>query len=113
MHKVRIRYLDGEYEGLEEWVPKTRLLVPWEDVEAFCKDERCLLDACEVSEVVDGTIPYEAGGWVFAAIAELFNEELVLTGWKTVERDLIIVHNFDKAVQKLNLCFFLDKGMVW
>ena len=33
--KVRIRYLDGELEGLEEWVPKLRLLVPWEDSKAF------------------------------------------------------------------------------
>lgn len=27
-NKVRVYWLDGEYEGLEEWVPKVRLLVP-------------------------------------------------------------------------------------
>jgi hypothetical protein len=26
--KVRIRWLDCEYEGLEEWVPKGRLVAP-------------------------------------------------------------------------------------
>ncbi len=33
-NKVRVRRLDGEYEGLEEWIPKVRLVTPWEEAEA-------------------------------------------------------------------------------
>ena len=39
-NKVKVRRLDGEYEGLEEWVPKVRLVVPWEEVEALLEDEQ-------------------------------------------------------------------------
>lgn len=39
-NKVRIRWLDGEYEGLEEWVPQLRLVAPWEQAEALLGDER-------------------------------------------------------------------------
>jgi hypothetical protein len=49
-NKVRIRWLDGEYEGLEEWVPKMRLLAPWDEAEALLEDERRMLAAVEASE---------------------------------------------------------------
>lgn len=116
--KVKIRYLDGEYEGLEEWVPKTRLLVPWEEAQAFCEDERRLLAVVEATEQVEGTVTYGAVGWVFGAVAELFGEELLLTGWKAIERDLLIIEDFFKTVRKLDLdgdsllsvpCAFLDR----
>lgn len=45
--KVRIRWLDGEYEGLDEWAPKERLVAPWWDAEAFLQDENCQLRALE------------------------------------------------------------------
>jgi hypothetical protein len=37
-NKVRGRWLDGEFEGLDEWIPTVRLLVPWEVAEAFHAD---------------------------------------------------------------------------
>ncbi len=46
--KVRVRWLDGEYEGLEEWVPKGQLVAPWEQAEAFMEDERRMLAAVDV-----------------------------------------------------------------
>lgn len=49
-NKARVRWLDGEYQGLEEWVPKIRLLAPWEEAEALLEDERRMLKAVEVSE---------------------------------------------------------------
>ncbi|MEW6172197.1 MAG: hypothetical protein AB1510_03915 [Bacillota bacterium] len=78
--KVRIRYLDGEYEGLEEWVPKSRLVVSWDDAQAFCEDEKRVLAASEASDSVDGTLVHKAVQTVFGAITDLFGEELLLTG---------------------------------
>ena len=47
--KVRIRWLDGEYEGMEEWVPQIRLVVPWEQAEALLEDERRMFAALDAS----------------------------------------------------------------
>ena len=40
-NKVRIRYLDGDYPGLDQWVPRIRLRTPWSEVDAWLRDERC------------------------------------------------------------------------
>lgn len=39
-HKLRVRYLGGEYQGLDEWVPKIRLVTPWENHDAWWSDEQ-------------------------------------------------------------------------
>ena len=39
-NKVRIRLLAGEYPGLDIWASKKRLLVPWDEVDAYLDDER-------------------------------------------------------------------------
>ncbi|CEP69291.1 Uncharacterized [Moorella glycerini] len=101
--KGRIRYLDGEYEGFEEWVPKSRLVAPWEEANAFCDDERRLLNAVTASGDVQGSIIYKAAGEVFGAIAELFGEELIFFGWKAIEKNLIIISEFEESVCKLGL----------
>lgn len=73
--RVRVRWLDGEFEGLEEWVPKRRLLVAWAEVEAFLEDEHgyaAVLAASQVSldsteraavETVWLASPRELGSW--------------------------------------------------
>lgn len=38
--KVRVRYLTGEYPGLDQWVPQVRLRVPWDEAEAWLRDEQ-------------------------------------------------------------------------
>jgi len=38
--KVRVRYVQGEYQGLDVWVPTVRLRVLWEEVDAWLDDER-------------------------------------------------------------------------
>jgi hypothetical protein len=50
--KVRIRWLDGEYDGLDQWVPGSRLLVEWHEREAFLSDEVRLAAVLEASEGV-------------------------------------------------------------
>jgi hypothetical protein len=63
--KVRIRWLAGEYEGMEEWVPKVRLVAPWEQAEALLADERRTFAALEASGDVYGTVAYRAVETVF------------------------------------------------
>ena len=47
--KVRVRWLGGEWEGLDVWVPHRRLVVPWADVDAFLEDERRTVEALEAT----------------------------------------------------------------
>jgi hypothetical protein len=46
--KTRVRWLDGEFEGLDTWVPTQRLLVPWDEADAFLRDERAELSLMAV-----------------------------------------------------------------
>jgi hypothetical protein len=41
--KYRVRRLDGDYVGLDEWVSRARLVVPWDDAASVLADERSLL----------------------------------------------------------------------
>ena len=59
-NKAKVRRLDGEYEGLEEWIPKVRLIAPWEEVEALLEDERRMFEALDASGDVYDTVPYKA-----------------------------------------------------
>lgn len=40
---VRVRRLDDEFHGLDEWIKQTWLVVPWEEAEAQLEDERARL----------------------------------------------------------------------
>mgnify|MGYP003606116134 CR=1 FL=1 len=37
--RVLVRFVDPSFEGREEWVPPSRLKVPWVDVDAFRAEE--------------------------------------------------------------------------
>lgn len=66
-HKVRIRRLDGEYAGLDEWVPRVRLRFLWEEREVWLRDERALDAAMDASEGVDDELWYRTAAMVFSA----------------------------------------------
>lgn len=66
--KAKVRWLDGEYEGLEEWVPKVRLVAPWDEKEALLENERRMFAALETSGEVYGTTTYRAVETVFSAV---------------------------------------------
>ncbi|MCO5215509.1 MAG: hypothetical protein M9950_05065 [Thermomicrobiales bacterium] len=51
-HKVKVKYLGGEYAGLDEWVPKTRLVVPWESHDAWWEEQRNQPEAIKLGEPV-------------------------------------------------------------
>jgi hypothetical protein len=66
--KAKVRWLDGEYEGPKEWVPKVRLLVTWAEMEALLEDERRMFAALKASGDVYGTTTYRAVETVFFAV---------------------------------------------
>src|SRR3990172_7966208 len=59
-HKVRVRWQGGDYPGLDAWVPKVRLPVPWADAEAWLRDERLYDAACTASSGAVDTIEHKA-----------------------------------------------------
>lgn len=63
--KVRVRLLDGEYFGLDQWVPKGRLTVPWEEADAYLADEVRYDAVLRSSRHVFGTPECEAAWMVF------------------------------------------------
>jgi hypothetical protein len=38
-HKCRVRYEDGQLQGLDEWVPTRQVACPWGDRKALLRDE--------------------------------------------------------------------------
>ncbi len=104
-NKARVRWLDGEYEGLEEWVPKMRLLAPWEEAEALLEDERRMLAAVAVSEDEGSDeVKWEAVGEVFGMMSRVSDpSEEVILGYKAVEEDLLVIQNLDAAARRLGL----------
>ncbi|CAN5754433.1 hypothetical protein BH20ACT12_BH20ACT12_02240 [soil metagenome] len=97
-----VRWLDGEYEGLEEWVPKVRLVVPWEAKEALLDDERRMFVALEASGDVYGTATYGAVETVFFAMPQEIGAE-VLLGLKAAERELLSIDDLEAAAMRLGL----------
>ena len=100
--KVKVRWLDGEYEGLEEWVPKVRLVVSCEEKEALLDDERRMFVALEASGDVYGTATYRAVETVFFAIPQELGAE-VWFGMKAIERELLSIDDLDAAAARLGL----------
>lgn len=100
--KVKVRWLDGEYEGLEEWVPKVRLVVPWDEQEALLEDERRMFAALEASGDVYGTTTYRAVETVFFAVLQEAGAE-VLLGLRAAERELISIDDLEAAAARLDL----------
>jgi hypothetical protein len=100
--KAKVRWLDGEYEGLEEWVPKVRLVAPWDEKEALLENERRMFAALEVSGDVYGTTMYRAVETVFFAIPQELGAE-VWFGMKAIERELLSIDDLDAAAARLGL----------
>jgi hypothetical protein len=100
--KVKVRWLDGKYEDLEEWVPKVRLVVPWEEKEALLEDERRMFAAPEVSGEVYGTATYRAVETVFFAVPQEIGAE-VLLGLRAAERELLSIDDLEAAATRLGL----------
>lgn len=99
-NKVRIRWLDGEYEGLEEWVPQLRLVAPWEEAEALLEDERRSEAAMEASEDMYRTVSWQAVEMVFWAVSV---EDDIGIGYRAVERELLVIRDLEETAPRLGL----------
>jgi hypothetical protein len=100
--KVRVRWLDGEYEGLEEWVLAVRLVAPWEETAALLEDERRMLAALEGSGDVYGTVLYRACELVFFAVPQESGAE-VFFGTRAIELELLVIDDLEAAATRLGL----------
>lgn len=75
-----MRWLGGEYEGLEEWVLKVRLAASWDEKEALLEDERWMLTVLEASDDVYGTATYRAVETVYSAVPQEAGAEVWFGG---------------------------------
>lgn len=99
-NRVRIRWLDGEYEGLEVWVPKVRLIVTWEERERFLDDERRLIAAIDACGDIADTTGWEGVQEVYFALPGDADISLGATG---VEHSLLVINDFERAIPQLGL----------
>ena len=102
-NKVKVRRLDGEYEGLEEWFPKVRLVAPWEEAEALLEDERRMFEALDATGDVYDTVPYKAVQMVLFALPPGEGSDGVFFGHKAIESELLNIEDLDAAQKRLGL----------
>ncbi len=104
--KVRVVHLEGDYSGLQEWVPKIRLIVPWSESAALCSDEENALVAADISSCSDRTVLGEAVGSAFSGAYDICKNEYAFIGWTGLYCGLLCIRDFDEAVGALAL----DRG---
>jgi len=66
--RVRVRFLDDEFEGKEEWVPPARLKVAWADAERWLAQEQRWLRVQDASSVVRDSAEHEASWMVLERV---------------------------------------------
>lgn len=57
---AHIRFLDGEEAGLQEWVSRTQLVVPWEEASKFARDDENWQTIIEQSPETRGKVEFDA-----------------------------------------------------
>jgi hypothetical protein len=97
---VRVRFLDGDDDGLEEWVPKVRLIVPWRMAAALIEDERRFDKAWEASEQAYESLEYEAADEVFGAYPRVNG---ILLGWRPAHAATIKISDLNTVAEDLHL----------
>ncbi len=96
--KVRVRWKGGEYEGLDQWASARRLLVLWEEADAWRTDEDLYASVREAS-MDAGFIEYRAAWHVVLGADSL-------VGFETYEPNhgaIIRVPNLAAACEDLGL----------
>lgn len=63
--RVRVRFVEDDYEGREDWVPPNRLKVRWEDVAAWQEREERWNAVRDASTQARNTTESAAAGWIF------------------------------------------------
>jgi hypothetical protein len=63
-----VRFTDEEEGGRHQWVPRTSLLVPWDQAEAFTADDRREAAVAAASRAVRGSAEFAAAQLVVGAL---------------------------------------------
>lgn len=75
--RVRVRWIDGEYDGLDEWVSATRLVCLWDNVDLFQRDERNLTEL-RTSVAEYDELLVDAADFVLDTVLELSRNTAVM-----------------------------------
>ena len=96
--RVRVRFVDDEFEGREDWVPPARLKAPWQEVDAFIARER------RWEAVVSASPEYDAPDESAASIVfDLLIDSGLATLGYNAERGVIRIHDVDGLATYLDL----------
>ena len=68
--RVRVRFIDDEYEGREDWVPPGRLKVPWEQVDSWQASEDRWAAVRDISAGERDTPEGDAAGWILDTLPD-------------------------------------------
>ncbi|MDE0572168.1 hypothetical protein ON058_01920 [Demequina sp. B12] len=68
--QCRVRYMDGEWEGLEEWVPTRQVACAWGERKALLRDEERAARLADVSASIWDPVTEEAISSVMTASGE-------------------------------------------
>lgn len=97
---MRVRWLDGEYDGLDQWVPEVRLVVPWEEAADLVRDEDQLLRLRALQPDPPEKAIADAVSTVWFATAE-DNVFFDVRDRRPLELTVVHVEDRDDAIQPL------------
>jgi hypothetical protein len=97
--RVRVRFVDDEFEGREEWVPEARLKVQWKDVVGWQAREDRWDAVRRVSAHVHDTPEYWAVNLVFCGLPD---ESLVDYG-SNGDAGILIVPDVDALTKEVGI----------
>lgn len=96
--KVRVRWLDGEYDGLNQWVPEVRLVVPWHEAADLARDEDQLLGLRALQPGPPEKVMADAVSTVWFATAEE-NVLFDVRDRRPLELTVVHVEDRDDAIE--------------
>ncbi|GLZ50335.1 hypothetical protein Acsp06_65200 [Actinomycetospora sp. NBRC 106375] len=97
--RVRVRFVDLDHEGREEWVPPARLKVPWGQVEEFMARDRRWEAARALSPRV---LDRPTDGAASQVIDDTYVNETVRMAHRNADRGLLYVGDLDRLLRDLD-----------
>lgn len=91
--RVRIRWVDGEYGGLDEWVNETRLICPWDAAKELLSAERQHLALAESVSDYD-EVQVQASDLVLDEVLEL-SAGVAVMGYNRCTEGMFIVWDIE------------------
>lgn len=98
--RVRVRFLEEEFEGREEWVPPARLKVRWEHVDGWRARDQRWNAARDVSWQIDDEPEGEAAEIIFSHVID---PEVAWPGYNQAARGMLLVADLPALCAQLGL----------